>query len=139
MKKTNIIYWSITLPFAAFMLSNAIPNMLATPDWVNVFKYLGYPEYIIPFIGFAKLMGIIGILIPGVPRITEWAYAGLAFDLVGATYSILAVGGTADPGWLFMPVLLLFLGLSYIFYHKRLKLRASRNAEPAFSAPVTLG
>jgi hypothetical protein len=140
MKKTNIIYWSFTVPFAAFMLFSAVTNMMATADWINVFKSLGYPEYMVSFIGFAKLMGVIGILIPGFPRLTEWAYAGLAFDLIGATYSVLAIGGGKDAGWLFMVVLLLFLALSYIYYHKRLKMRAAlRNDLPAFSTPATLG
>ncbi|MFD1407335.1 DoxX family protein [Kroppenstedtia eburnea] len=40
----------------------------------------------------AKLMGVIAILVPGFPRIKEWAYAGLTFDLAGATYTFIAIG-----------------------------------------------
>ncbi|WP_276134728.1 DoxX family protein [Polluticoccus soli] len=138
MKKTNIIYWSVTLPFVAFMLSSAIPNMLATPDWIGIFKSLGYPEYLVSFVGFAKFLGIVAILVPGFPRVTEWAYAGLAFDIILATYSVLSIAPN-DLGWLFMIVVLLFLFTSYIFYHKRLKLRAAKNPQPVFGAPVTLG
>ena len=53
---------------------------------------LGYPFYLIPFVGVAKVLGIIAILIPGFPGIKEWAYAGLFFDLVGATFSIYSSG-----------------------------------------------
>jgi hypothetical protein len=53
---------------------------------------VGVPLYLIPFIGIAKVLGVIAILIPGFPKLKEWAYAGLFFDLIGATYSICASG-----------------------------------------------
>ena len=82
-------------------------------------KGLGYPVYFIPFTGVAKVLGIIAILIPGYPRIKEWAYAGLFFDLIGAIYSVTSIG---QEGWQFI-LLPLGLGiLSYFFYHRRLEL-----------------
>jgi hypothetical protein len=79
---------------------------------------LGYPVYFIPFIGVAKVLGVLAILLPLSARIKEWAYAGLVFDLIGATFSIIAIG---KPDWMFM-ILPLFLGVaSYVFYHKRKK------------------
>jgi uncharacterized membrane protein YphA (DoxX/SURF4 family) len=119
MKKTKIIYWIFTSLFALLMLSSAIPDILSQPAAVKgMHEGLGYPLYFIPFIGVAKLLGVIAILIPGYPRIKEWAFAGLFFDLVGATYSIISLG--APPAnWIFM-VLPLSLGVgAYIFYHKK--------------------
>ena len=46
----------------------------------------------ITFLDVAKILGVIAILIPGYPRLKEWAYAGLAFDLIGATYAQIAKG-----------------------------------------------
>ena len=80
MKKTETIYWVITGLFSAFMLISAIPEILIVPDEVTMITGLGFPKYFIPFLGVAKLLGIIAILIPGFKRIKEWAYAGLAFD-----------------------------------------------------------
>jgi uncharacterized membrane protein len=40
-----------------------------------------YPLYIIPLIGVTHILGGVGLLIPNAPRLTEWAYAGLAIDL----------------------------------------------------------
>jgi len=117
MKKTKTLYWIFTGLFAALMLFSAIPDILNSKEAVVFMTALGYPKYFTPFIGVAKLLGVIAILIPGYPRIKEWAYAGLFFDLIGATYSQLAIAGF-QPGMLFM---LLFFGmgiLSYIFYHK---------------------
>ncbi|MDP4263702.1 MAG: DoxX family protein [Bacteroidota bacterium] len=120
MKKIKITYWIVTGLFAAFMIFSAIPDMMSTPEAVAIVTtHLGYPVYFIPFIGVAKLLGAVAILIPGFPRIKEWAYAGLAFDLIGAAYSSIKVG---DPvsGWSFMFLPLIFLAASYIFYHKKL-------------------
>jgi hypothetical protein len=121
MKKTNIFYWIFTSLFAFMMLGSAIPDIISHPMAVQgMHKELGYPLYFIPFIGWAKSLGVFAILIPGFPRIKEWAYAGFAFDLIGATFSIVAVG---KPDWVFM-FLPLALGVaSYYFYHKRKALK----------------
>jgi hypothetical protein len=121
MKKTNILYWTFTGLFGAFMLFSAIPDIMIVPDAIDfITTKLGYPQYIIPFLGVAKTLGVIAILIPGFPRIKEWAYAGLFFDLLGAAYSNLAVDGL-QPGMAFMILPFGFEALSYIYYHKRLK------------------
>lgn len=92
MKRTTILYRIFTGLFAFLMLGASIPDIISAPFAVEGMAQLGYPVYFVPFIGVAKLLGVIAILIPGYPRIKEWAYAGLVFDLIGATYSIIAVG-----------------------------------------------
>src|SRR5688572_25067083 len=119
MKKTNILYWIFTGVFGAFMLFSAIPDVIVVPEAVDMVSgLLGYPKYIIPFLGVAKTLGVIAIVVPGFPRLKEWAYAGLFFDLVGATYSNISVSGF-DPGMLGMIPIFGFLFLSYGYYHKR--------------------
>ena len=90
MKKTNALYWVFTGLFSAIMVLSSIPDIIMSPDAVTFMHQLGYPDYFIPFIGVAKVLGVIAILIPGYPRIKEWAYAGLFFDLIGAVYSQVA-------------------------------------------------
>jgi len=120
-KKINIIYWIFTGLLLAAMGLGAIPDLLSMPEALAVFKHLGYPAYLSPFMGAVKLLGVIAILIPGYPRIKEWVYAGFVFDLTGATYSGLATG---DPVLqVVLPMLIgyaLIIG-SYIYHHKRLK------------------
>lgn len=116
-KRTKIIYWTITILFAGFMIFSSVPDLLSKPEAISFLAQLGYPAYIAPFLGFAKLLGIVAILIPGFPRIKEWAYAGLFFDLVGAVYSILATAGFMPP-MLIMILPILFLFISYFLYHK---------------------
>ncbi len=120
MKKTKIIFWIVTGIFSAFMLMSSIPDILNTPEAITFMTHLGYPPYFTPFIGIAKVLGIFAILIPGYPRIKEWAYAGLAYDLIGATYSIISVEGF-NIGLIFMALTLAFLAASYILHHKILK------------------
>ncbi len=122
MKNTKLIYWIVTGLFSAFMLFSAIPDILSVPDAVTFMIHLGYPKYFIPFIGVAKLLGILAILVSGYPRIKEWAYAGLFFDLVGAIYSIIAVEGF-KAGVLVMVLPIAFLFISYFTHHKILNLK----------------
>lgn len=118
-KRNTILFWVFTALFAAFMLTSTIPNILSAPEWVEVFNQLGYPLYMLPAIGVAKLLGIIALLVPGFPRIKEWAYAGFFFDLTGAVYSGLMVGGF-NSLMLIMLIPYVFGTLSYIYHHKRL-------------------
>ena len=123
LKTINIYYWIFTGLLTGMMLFSSIPNALATKDAVAFLNgHLHYPLYIIPFIGVAKLLGVIAILIPGFHRVKEWAYAGFAIDLTGAAYSGMGVG---DPiaGWIPVYVLIIILVASYIFHYKRLKAR----------------
>jgi uncharacterized membrane protein YphA (DoxX/SURF4 family) len=122
MKTTKILYWVFNILFAGLMLSSGIQNAMSTPDSVKMMHdALGYPLYFIPFIGIAKILGSIAILIPGFPRIKEWAYAGLTFDLIGATYSVYCVP-MPEGKWYYMVPLLALPVLAYIFYHKKLAL-----------------
>ncbi|WP_460559962.1 DoxX family protein [Ferruginibacter profundus] len=117
MKKTKILYWVFTALFGAFMLFSSIPDIMLSAEAVTFMKQLGYPNYFTVFIGVAKTLGVIAIVIPGYPRIKEWAYAGLFFDLIGAIYSMLSAM-PFDPQMSFM-LLPVTLGiLSYVFYHK---------------------
>ena len=119
-KRDKIIFWISTALFCAMMLTSAIPNILSAPEWLTIFEALGYPKYLLPFLGVAKLLGIIALLIPGFNRIKEWAYAGFFFDLMGATYSALAAF-PFDPKLLVMLVFFGLGALSYIYHHKRLR------------------
>lgn len=129
MKKTKVLYWVFTGLFSAMMVGSAIPDIILDPIAVKgMHEDLGYPIYFIPFIGVVKVLGVIAILIPGFRTLKEWAYAGLIFDLIGATFSIIAVGKDTTA-WLpmFLPLSLAFA--SYVFYHKKLKLPSGKGSQ----------
>jgi uncharacterized membrane protein YphA (DoxX/SURF4 family) len=118
MKRTKVIYWVVTGMMSAFMLMASVPDVLRVPDAIAMFTHLGYPTYLLPFIGVAKIVGVIAVLLPGFPRLKEWAYAGLVIDLVGALYSHFSV---SDPPsvWIFAVVGLTLVVGSYVSYRSR--------------------
>jgi hypothetical protein len=113
MKKIKITYWITTVLFAGFMIFSAVPSIIGSADAVQFIMHLGYPEYFIPFLGVAKVLGSIAILVPAFRKIKEWAYAGLFFDLMAAVYSVVAVDGF-NSGILFIVVLMAVAITSYV-------------------------
>src|SRR4051812_31482893 len=101
------------------MLLASIPDVLKLPEAVSIFGHLGYPVYLLPFLGTAKTLGIVVILVPGFQRLKEWAYAGLVFDVIGALYSHLSVGD-APGGWMPALIGLVLVGGSYVSYRRQL-------------------
>ena len=119
-KTTNLLYWIFTLLFVGLMAYSAVPNLLNTPDSVKlIHDQLGYPTYFVPYIGFVKLLGCVALLIPGLNKIKEWAYAGLFFDLVSSIYSGIAVSGSFHPMMLGMLAWIVPGILSYYFWNKK--------------------
>jgi hypothetical protein len=90
--------WVVTGSMAGLMLLSAVPDVLRVPDALMWFRHLGYPAYLLPFLGTAKILGVVAVLMPGFPRVKEWAFAGLTFDVTGAAYSHLSSGDSAG-GW----------------------------------------
>ncbi|HEV3252725.1 MAG TPA: DoxX family protein [Puia sp.] len=120
MKAIKITYWIFTILLVVLMLFSAVASLRQNPDGVAMMKHLEYPYSVLTLLSIAKILGVIAILIPGFPRLKEWAYAGFTFDLVGAIYASLAVG---DPVTQSLPIFfgLVFVFGSYIFYHKKMR------------------
>jgi len=128
--RVNGFYWVVTGLMAAFMLMASIPDVLRQRQAIEVFGHLGYPAYLLPFLGTAKILGVIAVLIPGSGRLKEWAYAGLIFDIAGALYSHLSVGDPMSV-WGFAVVGLVLVGGSYVFGRLRTKDRSVMHGDLA--------
>jgi uncharacterized membrane protein YphA (DoxX/SURF4 family) len=120
MKKTNIIYWIFTVLLCIGLLMSSLPDLFGAQQAKDVFTHIGYPWSFALFLSVAKLLGFIAILLPGFPRVKEWAYAGITFDFIGATFSQIAVG-TPPAQSMFMIIWFIPLVGSYVYYHKKLK------------------
>ena len=122
-KTINILYWIFTPIFAGLMIFTAVGGIGPNEQNIEVLhKALGYPVYFIQLISWAKIIGSIAILIPGLKKIKEWAYAGLFFDLGGAVFSGIAAFGKFDPMMLTMLIWILPGILSYVYWNKKMKL-----------------
>jgi len=125
MKTTKILYWVFNGLFAILMFASGVPALMSSADEIKgIHDNLGYPEYFIPFIGAAKMAGAVAILVPGYPRLKEWAYAGLTFDLIAATFSLYSKPQPDGP-WYFMFIFLALAAAAYIYYHKLVKITTS--------------
>src|ERR1700678_1918676 len=99
MSAKTIAYWTTTI-LAAPIGSGGVAQIaqyFANPH--GVVPVLGYPLYFFFILGIWKALGAIAILAPGYPRLKEWAYAGIFFDLTGAAASCAAVGGFGAYGF----------------------------------------
>jgi uncharacterized membrane protein YphA (DoxX/SURF4 family) len=95
MKTRMIGYWATTgLVAAAFAFGGAV-DLSGSADVVAGMQHLGYPLYFATLLGVWKLLGAVAVVVPGWPRLKEWAYAGMFFDLTGAAVSHAAVGDPA--------------------------------------------
>ena len=109
----KIAYWVSTGLVAALSLFAAFSYLSGAPQAVQGFAHVGYPQQLRVILGIAKLLGAITLLIPGWPRLKEWAYAGFTFAWISAHVAHHRAG---DPAFeQFMPILLLILlGISYV-------------------------
>jgi uncharacterized membrane protein YphA (DoxX/SURF4 family) len=108
MTKPKIIgYWVTTGLFAAAFLASGLAELAAAPAVVASMRPLGYPPYFLTILGAWKVLGAVALLAPGLPRLKEWAYAGIFFDLTGAAASHAFSGDPA--GKVLTPLLFLAL------------------------------
>lgn len=128
MKFRNIGYWVATgLAALAFAFGGAM-DVSRAPAVLEGMAHLGYPAYVATLIGVWKLLGAVAIVVPGFPRIKEWAYAGMFFDLTGASVSHAASGDPA--GNVLTPlVILAVVGASYALRPESRRLVASPASE----------
>jgi uncharacterized membrane protein YphA (DoxX/SURF4 family) len=101
----NIAYW-ITTALVVFELAlGGVWDILRVPQVRGLIQRLGYPLYFLVILGIWKLLGAVALVIPRFPRLKEWAYAGVIFDLTGAVASLLA-SGLIDAGTVAYPIVM---------------------------------
>lgn len=88
-------YWTATILIALSMLSGGAAYLSRAEAPLRGLADLGFPAYVLTLLGIWKALGGLVLLLPRLPLLKEWAYAGIAFNLTGAAFSHTAVG---DPG-----------------------------------------
>ena len=108
----TITYWVTTGLVAAMSLFAAFSYLTGNSQAVEGFAHVGYPQQLRVLLGIATLLGAIALVVPGFPKLKEWAYAGFTFAWIAASVAhYLAKDGPK----VFMPVILLaLLAVSYV-------------------------
>ena len=108
----TLAYWITTGLMAALSILAAFSYLSGAPKAVEGFAHVGYPQQLRIILGIAKLLGAIALIVPGLPKLKEWAYAGFAFAWICAVFAHYLAG---DGSRAFAPVVLLvLLIISYV-------------------------
>src|SRR5215469_11219055 len=95
--KRATFYSLATALLLSELVLGGIWDVLRLPRVRGVIERLGYPTYFLVILGVWKLLGAVALVIPRFPRLKEWAYAGVVFNLTGALVSHVA-SGDIEPG-----------------------------------------
>jgi uncharacterized membrane protein YphA (DoxX/SURF4 family) len=103
MKVKAVGYWVATTLIGAETIAGGVTDLahgrtslVSGPFVADIVTHLGYPVYLLTILGVWKLLGGMTIFLPGLPRLKEWAYAGIVFELTGAAASWALHGDPAD-------------------------------------------
>jgi uncharacterized membrane protein YphA (DoxX/SURF4 family) len=119
MKTKMIAYWATTTVVALELLAGGVTDLVhggtmvvAGPPVVEILAHLGYPAYLLTILGLWKLPGGIALLVPGFPRLKEWAYAGAFFVYTGAVASGVARGRDDPATLIWVPLIFAVLTIA---------------------------
>ncbi|WP_213087107.1 DoxX family protein [Chitinophaga agrisoli] len=119
MKKDKIIYWTATGIVSAVMVFSIINFNIKNPVGPEVYRiegpfhHLGLPDYMRIELTIAKALGVLALLIPGIPvKIKEFAYFGFAITLISASVAHFSSG----DGIMFIIDPLIFLCVLTVSY-----------------------
>lgn len=117
MKKNKIIYWGTTGIIGLMMLFSSY-TYLTDPKMGEAFKHFGFPDYFRIELAFAKIIGVMALIIPQIPaRVKEWAYAGFGIVFISASIAHFNSGDAA--AMIITPVIFMaILMVSNRYFHK---------------------
>lgn len=116
MRKEPILYWLGTGLLAAMMTMSAVMYLSQSPQVMEGIAAVGIPYFFVQLLGVAKLLGALALVYPRFPKMTDWAYAGFTFTLIGAAWTHIATNTTSSL--IGVGIAFLLLGLSYRYQNE---------------------
>jgi uncharacterized membrane protein YphA (DoxX/SURF4 family) len=89
------VYWIATILGPASFVIGGTLALRHDAQVADGLRHLGYPAYFATILGIWKILGAFATVLPGMPRVKEWAYAGFFFELTAAAASHAAAGDAA--------------------------------------------
>lgn len=90
-RRQQAVYWVMSLPVLVETALGIQWDFARNPTVVEALDTIRFPDYMADVLGTAKILALVALLVPGFPRLKEWAYAGLVFVYVGAAACHFAV------------------------------------------------
>lgn len=115
LRSRTIAYWVSTVVLGAEGIVGGMLALVRLPAYTATIQHLGYPAYLMTILGVWYMLAGLTVLLPRLPRLKEWAYAGLVFNYTGAAASHLVVGDGA--GSVVAPIV--FTGLTIVSWALR--------------------
>lgn len=111
--KHKLLYWVPTGLLAALFTMSGVFNVTRQPNVMESLAHVGFPAWMATLLGVYKLLAAAALIFGARwPRLQEWAFAGLFFDLSGAIVAHVmvsdGVAGSAPAG-----ILLVLTGVTY--------------------------
>ena len=93
----KIAYWGATGLVGIVTLFAGFSYLTTAPEAVENFRHVGYPQQLRVLLGIGKLAGAIVLLLPRLPTLKEWAYAGFTFMWIAAVVAHYLAGDGPCP------------------------------------------
>ncbi len=106
-KTLKIVHWIFTGLICAMLAMSVGMYLTKTEEIQEILVGLNFPTWLVYHLAFAKAAGIVFILLRKWPKITEWAYAGITFNLCLAISAHMYVADGEQMGALMALILLL--------------------------------
>jgi uncharacterized membrane protein YphA (DoxX/SURF4 family) len=114
-QRRTIAYWAVTAIIVGEAAVGGTMDLFRMPPFYPMMIHLGYPSYLATILGTAKIIAAVVLLAPGLPRLKEWAYAGIVINMIGAIASQAAMRQSIDN--LIVPAV--FAGLAILSWALR--------------------
>jgi uncharacterized membrane protein YphA (DoxX/SURF4 family) len=109
----KVAYWAVTLLLAFSITLSGIGQLMRMGGNIDLVTDIGFPLYVTNILGAWKLLGVIAIVLPGLPRLKEWAYSGIFFLMTGAALSHVFANDYGDYGFhVILPLFYAALGVA---------------------------
>jgi len=92
--KRNVSYWAVSGPLALILCGSGLGAITQQDFLIEIMTHLGFPLFIMGVLGTWYVGAAVAIIVPGLPWVKEWAYAGVVFAMTGAFVSHVVAGDT---------------------------------------------
>ncbi len=131
-----ITYWTATVIIVTESLVGGTFDLLRLSPFFPMLIELGYPAYLATILGIGMILAAITLTLPRLPRLKEWAYAGILINMLGAAASQIAVGN--GPGDYVPPLMFAAIALTSWAYRPATRGLPTLAHDPSTAARIRI-